>query len=139
MIDELLPEPTADECVISVYTGILQASATAAADALTECVLTCVEQREAGENYQPDPQQHDELISAMERLDNSWRGYVRRVGKSAGPIVAEAIESYLGPDIAGFVEIMLDRYRRECLPGYAASQDFCRERAKRDVERANER
>jgi hypothetical protein len=124
-INEILGEapPTTDEGVIATYRGILEAWAYAAADALAELVLQHLEQRERHEQYQPDQQLVAAFSSAIETLDRSWRGYVARTDRAAAPIVSHAIESYLGPDIAMFVEGSLEKFWKA---RYEVFDEHCR-------------
>jgi hypothetical protein len=110
-VNELLGKapPTTDENVIATYRGILEASAYAAADAAAELILEYQEQRDRGEKYQPDAKLVDEFEAASEALDRSWRGYVSRTNRAAAPIVSNAIEGHLGPDIAMFIEGSLEK------------------------------
>jgi hypothetical protein len=110
-INEMLGEapPATDERVIATYREILEASAYAAADAVAELILRCLE-RDRGEGYQPDDGKLvDEFEAAIEALDRSWRIYVSRTDRAAAPIVSHAIETHLGPNIAGFVEGSLEK------------------------------
>jgi hypothetical protein len=113
-INEMLGKapPTTDERVIATYRGVLEASAYAAADAVAELILEYQEQRDRGEKYHPDAKLVDEFEAAIEALDRSWRGYLSRTNRAAAPVVSRAIETHLGPDIAGFVEGSLEKLWR---------------------------